>query len=109
MLTVLGGIERIRQRGSSESEDGGTAPVHEGSHELLVRSLGERSEPRHDNLLLVRGPLEKLKLLHKVINLLVWIKCLSLLNFVDDFAENDPYDAEEETYVYNHDDQFECS
>lgn len=55
VLTVLGGIERIRQRGSSESEDGGTAPVHERSHELLVRSLGERSEPRHDNLLLVRG------------------------------------------------------
>ena len=55
VLTVLGGIKRIRQRGSSESEDGGTAPVHERSHELLVRSLGERSEPRHDNLLLVRG------------------------------------------------------
>lgn len=55
MLTVLGGIKRIRQRGSSEREDGGTTPVHEGAHELLVRSLGERSEPRHDNLLLVGG------------------------------------------------------
>lgn len=55
MLTVLGGIEGIRQGGSSESEDGGTAPVHERTHELLVRPLGERSEPGHDNLLLVRG------------------------------------------------------
>lgn len=55
MLTVLGGIERIRKGGSSQSEDGGTAPVHERTHELLVRSLGERSEKRHDNLLLVRG------------------------------------------------------
>lgn len=55
VLTVLGGIERIRKGGSSQSEDGGTAPVHERTHELLVRSLGERSEKRHDNLLLVRG------------------------------------------------------
>lgn len=55
MLPILGGIKRIRHGGRTESKGGSTAPVNEGTHELLVRSLGEGAEPWHDNLLLVGG------------------------------------------------------
>lgn len=55
MLPVLGGVEVIRQNASSEGKADGTTPVNEAVRELVISPLGEGPDPRHNDLLFVRG------------------------------------------------------